>query len=131
MEEAFIAFLLADPVLKGLVGVNIALGWRTQGYLLPGLTLVRTDGKRDPLLAGGASGFVDGYLQADAWAGSAAEAKAVARALVRASQAMVSANTGGVIQGAFVEHESDEFEGEKPDRIFRTRLSLRVPYNEI
>lgn len=131
MEEALRAFLLGDTSITSLVGDRVSWSWREQGSPLSALTLHRTDGARDTLLSGGASGFVDGYVQADCWGALQLDAKTLARAVVRLTQTANVGNTDGVIQGVFVEHEVDTFEGESPDRVFRTRLSLRVPHNEV
>ena len=130
MEEQFLASLLADARVFALAGDNVSWSWPDQGAPLPRITLTKTDGPRDPLLAGGVSGFVDGHVQADCWGATQLAAKQLARALVACVVGLNVDLTNGIIQGAFVDHEHDESEGEKPDRIFRTRLSLRVPYTE-
>jgi len=130
MKATFLAYLLTGPGLVALVGQNIAWSWRLQGAPLPAVTLIRTDGREDMALDG-FTGFVDGYVQADCWGSTQLMADQVAgqiKALTRVTSPVILAATGGVIQGVFVMHEADEFEGEKPDRIFRTRLSLRIPH---
>lgn len=131
MEEALLAWLLADPTVTDLVADRIAWSWRKQGDPVPAIALIRTDGGRDPLLAGGASGFVDGFAQVDCWGALQSDATAVARAVVKSTENITEAGTGGVIQGVFVVHEQAMFDGERPDRLFRTRLSLRIPHNEV
>jgi hypothetical protein len=136
MEEALLAFLLADAGVVAAVAVNkrgapcVSWSWREQGSPVPAITLIKVDGARDPLLAGGNSGFVDSHVQVDCWGAYQLDAKQAARAVVAAAQLVTEAATGGVIQGAFTLHEADTFEGETPDRLFRTMLTLRVPYVE-
>lgn len=130
MRSAFSDYLAAQTPITDLVGENLSWGWRQQGAPIPALTLIKTDGPDDVILEG-TSGFVDGHVQADCWGATQAEAAQLAKAVRTACTAANLGNTGGVIQGAFVLHEQDEFEGEKPDRIFRTRLALRVPYSEV
>lgn len=129
MREALVTYLAADAGVIAVAGVNVSWGWREQGAPLPALTLVKIDGADDVILEG-TSGFEDGHVQADCWGATALDAARLAKAVRTACTAAREANTGGTIQGAFVTHEQDENEGEKPERIFRTRLALRVPFNE-
>lgn len=129
MEEAFLAYLLADAGVAAAVGDRISWTWREQGSPLPAVTLTKVDGERQAVLEG-YSGFVDAHVQADCWGDYQADAKAAARAIVAAAAAAREGNTGGVVQGVFVTHEHDSFEGEAPDRLFRTMLTLRVAYSE-
>lgn len=131
MEEALLAFLLADAGVAAIFADRIGWSWRVQGAPLPDLTLVRTDGQRDPLLAGGYSGFVDGRAQVNSWASLQSAATLGARAVIQAVARANETTTGGVIQGVFVKSEQDGFEGEKPDRVFYTRLMLHIPHNEV
>lgn len=130
MEEALLSYLLANPGLAALAFGRVSWGWREQGSAVPAVTLVHTDGPRDVALDG-YTGFVDGHAQADCWGDTQMSSTLLARALVAALGGVNQASTGGVIQGAFVEHEEATFEGERPDRLFRTRLALRLPYNEV
>lgn len=128
MKTALRAFYAADASIAALAGENVSWGWRLQASPVPALTLITTDGPEDWLLAGGVSGFVLGEVQADCWGSTQADADSLAVAVKRASASIRAINTGGVIQGVFVVHSSDEFEGEKPERLFRVRLALRVPF---
>lgn len=130
MEETLLAYLLADAGISARVGSRVSWSWRKQGSAVPAITLIVTDGARDPVLDGGYSGFVDGYVQADCWGALQLDAKQAARAVIAAAAACNAAATGGVIQGVFVTHEADTFEGEVPDRLFRTMLTLHVPHVE-
>lgn len=129
MRAVFRTYLLGVAPVTAIVAGRISWSWREQGSALPALTLTWLDGPDDVILEG-TSGFVEGRVQADCWDVTQAGAVALAKAVRRACTAANAGNTGGVIQGAFVMHEQDEFEGEKPDRLFRTRLSLRIPYSE-
>jgi hypothetical protein len=129
MRSEFRAYLLADTGVAAIVATRVSWTWREQGTPLPALVLTKTDGADDVVLEG-TSGFVDGHVQADCFASTQLSATQLAKAVRTACTAANVGNTGGVIQGAFVMHEADEFEGEAPDRIFRTRLALRIPYLE-
>jgi hypothetical protein len=127
MRAELVAYYLADPGVAAIAGVNVSWGWRLQGSPLPAATLFKTDGPDDVTLDG-ASGFVDGRVQIDCYGATLLDSSNLADA-IRAASAGVNVATTGVIQGAFVLHEADENEGEKPDRVFRTRLSLRIAYS--
>ncbi len=129
MRAALLAYFAADAGVSAIVADRVSFTWRTQGDPLPALVLTLTDAPDDVILEG-TSGFVDGRVQADCFGATAKDAVRLAKAVRTACTAANVANTGGVVQGAFVTHEQDEFEGEKPDRIFRTRLSLRIPFTE-
>jgi hypothetical protein len=128
MRSALVEFMAADAGVVGIARSNVSWGYRSQGDPLPALTLVKTDGA-DDVAIDGVTGFVDGHAQADCWGATAEDAANLAAAVRSAASRMNEATTGGVIQGVFVTHEQDESEGEKPDRLFRTRLALRVPYS--
>lgn len=134
MEQALLDFL-ADPQdsaeLLGLVGDRMAWSWREQGSPLPAVTLTRTDGPRDVTL-GGYTGFVDGRVDVNCWGETPPQSLQVARLVIKRLRLVNAAATNGVVQGAFVDHQvGPTFEGEKPERVFRTRLSLRVPHADV
>lgn len=129
MRAELLTYFLGVGAVTAIVADRISWTWRGQGDPTPALVLTKTDGPDDVVLEG-TSGFVDGHVQADCFATTQLAAVQLAKAVRTACTAANIGNTGGVIQGAFVLHEQDEFEGEKPDRIFRTRLSLRIPYRE-
>lgn len=124
MRAELRSFLLADAAVASASGARITWEWRKQGTSLPAITLTRTDGRDDPLLEGGASGLVESHVQVDCWGALPADTAACADA-VRAALRGLNAQTPP-FQGAFVEGERDTFEGEAPDRIFRTMLTVRV-----
>lgn len=129
MRAAFYAYLVGIAGLTDIVGGQISWAWRKQGSPVPALTLIKTDGADDPTMDG-PSGFVDGHVQADCYGATQLDAANVAKQLRLACAGVNLASTAGKLQGAFVLHEQDEFMGENPDRIFRTRMALRIPYSE-
>lgn len=130
MREALRDFLLADAGVAALVGDRLSYVWREQGSPVPAVTLTVTDTERDVAL-GGYTGFATGFVQIDCYGVLMADALAVHLAVVSALRGANAASTGGVIQGAFIGGDADEYEGEKPERICRIRSSVRLPYNEL
>ena len=95
------AALLADAGLAALVGRRISWSLRPQGEPLPALVLTVVSRERDELLT--APGRLNSYrVQVDAYAGSYAGAKALARAALAAFDALA-----GHFQGAFLLTERD------------------------
>lgn len=129
MRAELLAFLLGDANVASLSGGRGSWGWRKQGDPIPAFVLTRTDGKRDATLEG-YSGLVETRVQLDAFGPYQADAAALAAACVARLAQCNAAATDAVIQGVFVDGETDTFEGEAPDRIFRTRLDLRVHNTE-
>lgn len=130
MEEILLGYLKSDASVSAAGGGRVSWTWRQQGTALPALTLTRIGGMRDRALDG-ASGLVESHVQADCWGAYQLDAKVLARAVVVAVQAITAENTSQVIQGAFVDAEHDSFEGEQPDRIFRTMLTLKLWHSEV
>lgn len=127
-EAALLTFYLADPAVSALAEDRGSGVWRKQGTPTPAFTITRTDGAPDYALEG-PTGFEEIYLQIDCYAQSAQAAKLLADAIKAASGRVNVGTTQGVVQGAFVYHTADEYEGDQPDRLFRTRLNLRTPSN--
>lgn len=101
MEEDLIAALLADAGLAALVGPRISWSLRPQAEALPALQLTVVSRDRDELLT--EPGRLNSYrIQADAWAGTYAGAKALARAALAAFDALAAP-----FQGAFLLTERD------------------------
>lgn len=127
MREELLAFVLADAGVQALAGDRVSWVWRKTGSSTPAATFTRTDVNPTYTLDG-PDGWSATYVQLDCYGSTVAEADALERAIrARLDTARVG-NTGGVIQGVFVEHGSDENEGEQPDRVFRLRLTLRVAH---
>lgn len=115
-----------DATLPSLVGTRIHWVRSPQGAALPRVVLYRISGVRDMHMAG-PSGLIASRVQADCMGASYGSAKAVARA-VEARLSGYSGTTGGItFQGAFLIGERDDyFDGETPDKIFRTSLDFNI-----
>jgi hypothetical protein len=127
MRAELLAFILADATVAGLAADRGSWVWRKGGSPVPAFTLTRTD--INPTYAlDGPDGWAATYVQLDTYGATVADCDALESAVVARLHTAREANTGGVIQGVFVEHGSDENEGEQPDRVFRLRVSLRVTH---
>jgi len=120
VEEAISNLLLGNAPVAGMVGDRV--NWAVRpGADLPAITLHRITGQRDATLSG-RSGLVSSTVQIDIWG-----SRAVVPALPHAAT-----TTGGVVlQGIFIDSESDSFEGEDPTPLYRTRIDISVWHQEI
>ena len=126
MEEALIAHLLAASGITSLVGQRINWTRSPQGAAAPRIVLYRISGLRDMVMSG-PTGLVSSRVQADCFGLTYASAKGVARA-VETRLSGYSGTTGGIrFEGAFLVSERDDyFDGETPDKLFRTSLDFIV-----
>lgn len=131
MEEALVAFLLADAALAGLVATRITWQSRPQGEALPAVTLQRVSGARDYHMQG-PSGLVQSRVQVDCWGATYASALAVSRA-VRSLLSGIRTETGGIeLQGAFIDGERHDFEkdGNAAQAFHRVMIDFQVWHSE-
>lgn len=129
MEETFINLLLNNAAVSAMVGDRI--NWSAlPGETLPAITLHRTGGRRDATLQG-RSGLVSSSVQIDVWGSTYGQAKQLARAVVAALPQMRTSGEGVVLQGVFIDSESDSFEGADPTPLYRTRFKTSVWHKEI
>lgn len=126
MEEALAKYLLADGGLRTLVGNRIYWALAPQGVASPRIVLFRISGLRDMALDG-PTGFVSSRVQCDCIGTTYSSAKAMARAL-EARLSGYSGTMGGLrFEGAFLVGERDDvFDGETPDKLFRTSLDFNI-----
>ena len=127
MEEALVAFLLADVGLASLVGSRIHWVRSPQGEASPRIVLYAIAGLRDMSLNNGPTGFITSRVQCDCIGTTYASAKTVARAL----EARLSGYSGTWdlvrIEGAFLVGERDDiFDTDTPDKVFRTSLDFNI-----
>lgn len=124
MEEALVAYLLADAGLSALVGTRINWLQRPQGATLPAITLQVVSAPRDYTLTG-RDRFVGYLVQMDVWGATYTATKAVSRALELALDGLTSAP----FQTAIIENERDGYEADSPTGsatgIYRTSLDVR------
>jgi hypothetical protein len=131
MEEALIAYLLANSGVRALVGTPPAsqrMHWTQapQGVAKPYATLTKVTGLRDTTLDG-PSGFQEARVQIDCYGLTFASAKGLARA-VEAVLSGLTVTTGGIeFQGCFLDAERDGYEADAaPDKLFRTSLDFII-----
>ena len=126
MEEALVAYLLADAPLAALVGTRIHWVRSPQSTVSPRVVLYRISGLRD-MRMDGPTGLVASRLQADCIGTSYGSAKTTARAL-EARLSGYSGTSGGIVfQGAFLIGERDDFfDTDTPDKLFRTSLDFNL-----
>jgi hypothetical protein len=130
VEEALIAYLLANPGLAAQVGLRIDWLQRPQGNTMPALTLQIVGGGYEYIMDG-REGLVAQRVQMDAWAPTYASMKATFRALVLALDGLP--NTGP-FKGAFIQSQFetvDVLEAPRPQLngatdIYRTSIDVIV-----
>lgn len=95
MEEAIVAYLLADSTLSALVSTRVFPLSRLQGSALPAVTYQRISGA--PLYADdGEVGLTEARLQVDTWAETYSTAKTAARAVIDRLSAVRDVTQSGV-----------------------------------
>lgn len=129
MEEAIINLLLASGAVNAIAGDRIFWSARPDEVDLPAITLHRITGLRDTTMSG-RSGLVSSTVQIDAWGRTFKEAKLLGRAVIAALPHARTATGGIVLQGIFIESESDTFEGNDPQPLYRTRIDISVWHKE-
>jgi len=100
MEEALLAYLLADAGLSALVGTRIYWGQRPQGEAPPAIVLHLVSGPVDYVMTG-PDGLVGYLVQANALGSTALESLLVRRAARAAFEALSSAP----FSRAFIENQ--------------------------
>lgn len=125
MEEALVAYLLAQAGPSAMVSDRITWARRGQGKPLPAVVLYRIDGAPDYHL-GGASGLVSSRVQVDCWANTFGDAKRTARAVAIAVSGM-RFNQGAIrFDALLIIDERDSSEDLNGTPLFRTSLDLAV-----
>lgn len=125
MEESLVDLFLKADAVKAAADTRVHWASRPQGEGLPAICLFRTGGRRDANFAG-MNGLVESRLQIECLAATYAEAKKLARATVALMATFPVTTSSTVFQGAFVNNERDDFDGEAPDRIFRTSVDVTL-----
>ncbi len=131
IEEALRAALAGDGAIAALVGSRIHWAERPQGNALPAIVLHRIAGGRD-YHGAGASGLVRSLVQADCWAATYTDAKALARATAAAVNGLTSTINGTELQGIFIRSERDmpPEPGSGAERYHRASLDLEIWHDE-
>lgn len=130
MEEAVVAYLLANTTLAGLLGNRINWNTRPQGSQLPAIVLQRVSGTTDYTMDG-PSGLKQSRVQIDCWAKTYGSSVAVSRA-VKSALSGLRADLGSTnIQGAFVDNERQSFEqGAGGEEFHRVSIDLILNHLE-
>ncbi|MCB1476650.1 MAG: DUF3168 domain-containing protein [Rhodobiaceae bacterium] len=120
MEEALIAFLLADSGLTALVGTRVSYAVNQQGAPLPRVTILpvsRVPGYADD----GEAGLTEARLQIDIYASSLAAAREIAAAVFARLSAVSAVISGVDFQTIELLDEDASFEaltdGDQPYRV--------------
>ncbi|WP_374390199.1 DUF3168 domain-containing protein [Brevundimonas sp.] len=129
MEEAIANLLLNNPAVAAIAGDRVNWSARPDDDALPAVTLHRISGAHDATMAG-RSGLIASRVQIDAWGRTYREAKLLARAIVPALPHARTLTGGVVLQGIFIDTESDTFEGDDPEPLYRTRIDISVWHKE-
>lgn len=126
MEEAFLAHLAANGGVRALVADRIE--WAARGAT-PCIALHLISAPPDTTLAG-QSGLVQARVQIDCWADSFLSAKAIGDAVAAALPPRRHV-AGGVrfLASTVIDTDRGRF-GETPNQLHRTRLDVRLSYNQ-
>ncbi|WP_075216081.1 DUF3168 domain-containing protein [Mongoliimonas terrestris] len=131
MEEALVAFLLADDGVAALVGSRVQWVLRPQASALPAIVLHRIDGDRDYTM-GGPSGLVASRVQVDCWGETFLAAKQAARAVLARMQSVRGINGDIAFQAAFAESERGEYTAlvDAGERLYRVSTDYIIWHSE-
>ena len=130
MEESLVALLLAWAPLAALAGNRIHWATRPQGTLPPFVILNRISGIRDTTFQG-PSGAVASRVQADCYALTYSESKALARAMEALLSGYRGSDGSTEFAGIFLESERDGFDDtDPPDKFYRTSLDFTLWHKE-
>lgn len=129
MEEAFIAFLLADAALAALVGSNIHYDASPQMTVEPRVVIEVIS--RVPIYADdGEAGLTQHRLQITSWATSKSSAKAVADAIFARLSAVSETYSGVDFQHVELDDEDSRFEALADGReLHRVRQDYIIWHN--
>ena len=131
MEEALRAALLADAGVAALVGRRVSWGARPQSSLLPAVILHNVSSPMTHTLRGRV-GMTGHLVQIDCWGGSYAQAKALARAVTAALDALKAEPLQAFPESA---RDDDFTQGDGPDPsgasdFYRTSIDARVWHSQ-
>lgn len=130
MEEAITSLLLSSPAVATIAGDRVNWSARPDDFELPALTLHRVSGRRDRTLEG-RTGLVSSTVQIDCWGLSFKDAKLLSRAVVPALPHGRTVAAGTVLEGIFIESESDTVDRTDPQQpLFHTRIDISVWHQE-
>ena len=134
MEEALVAYLLANTGLATLVGNRITWTTRGQASQTPAIVLTKVSGVRGYTMLG-PDGLVEARVQIDCWGRTFGEAKQVSRAVIAAMHGIAGVRGGVRFQSGFVDGERDDFDSGSnvqagsAERLFRTSLDFIIWHN--
>lgn len=130
MQAGLMSHLLANGPLTARIGARVSWTQRPQGEPLPAIVLYRIPGRRD-LTMGGRSGLSETRVQVNALAADYLAAAEIAKLALKACDNLAGLTIAGVdFLGIFPDGDGDDFEGEPPNRLYRTRFDLRIVHTE-
>jgi len=129
MEEALIAYFLANSGVSALIGPRLRPTLSSQSDVAPRAAL--TTVSRQPVYhTGGQSDLAEARVQVDCMAQTAAGALALARAF-KAAVPKAPFTTGGIEFSIFQLSERQSFEAETPtSKLHRVSIDFRVWHSE-
>lgn len=126
MEEALVAFLLADAALDALVGNRIYWVRRPQDEeALPTVVLTKISHNADYHMTA-PSGLFQTRLQVDCWGETFASVTNTARAVKNILSGASFTQSGIDFQGCFLDNERQLFEDEEPTRLHRISMDFII-----
>lgn len=124
MEEALIAYLLADSGVSALASTRLYWTIAPTGVAKPFATLLKVDGLRDTPMSG-PTGFQQSRIQIDCYGTTFASAKGLARAVEAVLSGAYWSTATIEFQGCFLVAERDGFEDDaSTEDLFRTSLDF-------
>lgn len=136
MEEALIAYLLADGPLSAAVSNRIHFVTRPQGSALPAVVMANVSGVRTYTLRSPAN-LTESRIQVDCWGLSFGATKMVGRRVIDAMHRLRGTHQGIVFEAAFLDTERDSFDSGSnaqtgtAERVFRTSLDFIIWHKRI
>lgn len=136
MEAALRNRLLAVTGLAALLAVEgwtaeqlVTFGQAAQGAPPKRIVMHRISGASDASMDG-ASGLVESRVQLDFWGARPADCWAMASLVAGELSGTSFVQDGVEFQRVTVEMRRDDFDGEPPNRLYRTLLELRLWHDE-
>jgi hypothetical protein len=129
IEQALHAYVTADATVGGLIGSRMYPQILPQGVTYPCLRYQRVSGPRD-YTHNGASGWVRGRVQFDAYAPTYAGAKALFNAVRSRLSGFKGTMATVTVGSCLLLNEMDAWEEEPEPNIYRLPFDFMIQYTE-